>query len=214
MLVCNGAPQNIYGLGPRKAIIRPWQRLPHDCSQKYLHDLPQTISCCAQTWRRRLMSDWPVLPPCGDLLTSSNLSAVRNIYTTLLRLFHVVFKHGTVDWWVTGQYYMVSRYCTITHHQRHITQWSILQQWLFFFTPLSQPQHDNDQQLWACHWTGHQNVVTLVPTYIHSHSPTREFGKHCKLHTPTICYDRAVKRMYSDKRVLDSRHPCLMLEYT
>jgi len=25
MLVCNGAPQNIYGLGPRKAIIRPWQ---------------------------------------------------------------------------------------------------------------------------------------------------------------------------------------------
>jgi len=24
MLVCNGAPQNIYGLGPRKAIIRPW----------------------------------------------------------------------------------------------------------------------------------------------------------------------------------------------
>jgi len=24
MLVCNGAPQNIYGKGPRKAIIRPW----------------------------------------------------------------------------------------------------------------------------------------------------------------------------------------------
>jgi len=23
MLVCNGAPQNVYGLGPRKAIIRP-----------------------------------------------------------------------------------------------------------------------------------------------------------------------------------------------
>jgi len=24
MLICDGAPQNIFGLGPRKAIIRPW----------------------------------------------------------------------------------------------------------------------------------------------------------------------------------------------
>jgi len=26
MLVSNGAPQNIFGLGPRKAIIRPWRQ--------------------------------------------------------------------------------------------------------------------------------------------------------------------------------------------
>jgi len=34
MLVCDGAPQNIYGLGPRKAIIRPCEQNEVDGMKK------------------------------------------------------------------------------------------------------------------------------------------------------------------------------------